>query len=465
MKPNEISLDQRLNPTPQETPMILWNHASCFPMRLTWNAQSLNDRTNRPVQSPSMRNQPQHHVLTTAIAVISLSIATFPLAGAASLITQLATSTNLGLSGMSTEPWGNGLSTISPTKGVISTAIGLASQYDSNFFLDEHHPRDEFTTMLSPKIHYSSDPEGGAPITINADYEANARFYAENSDLDGVNHRGGLMAKIEGTRSAITAEAQYRSTAATDSLTGTFVTTGLTSVRLLGTYQVAPKTSFYLGLSNDSSTYDSAGFVSYQTMSGQTGFFWSADERFSMGPSLSYSSMQSDNTGNHDTGTVSIQTLYKLAESVQILASIGMNQAINEAEFSNRHAGLTGYLAAYYEINPLWTWESSLQHVTTPSATQSDYLVNDLSVSTRIMRKFTASTASLGVLFEMQSYEALMDFPNALVDDSRSEIFIGYQKPIFNGRAEIKSNARYGLNHGNTEWEQFQLTAEISVNF
>jgi hypothetical protein len=273
------------------------------------------------------------------------------------------------------------------------------------------------------------------------------------------------MAKIEGSKSTITAEGQYHSTSATDSLTGTFVTTSLTSLRLLGSYQVAPKTSLYVGISHDSSTYDATGFVAYQTTNAQTGFFWSADERLSMGPSFNYSSLRSDRTGSHDIGTVSLHSRYKLAESVQILASIGLNQAITDEEFTDHHVGLTGHLAAYCQINPLWTWESSIQHVTTPSATQTNYLVSDLSLSTRITRNFTASTASLGVLFELQGYEPLANVTNALGDDSRSEIIMGYQKTILNGRAEIKSNARYALNSGNTRWKQLQLTAEISIIF
>ena len=415
--------------------------------------------------APPMRNQPQHHRLTSAIAVISAGISTCSIADAATLNSQLATSTNLGLIGMSTERWGHGPSTASLIKGEISSAISLTSIYDSNFLLDEHHPSDEFTTMLSPKIHYGSDPEGGAPITIAADYEANVRFHSENSDLDGVNHGGGFMAKIKGSKSTITTEARYHSTSATDSLTGTFVTTGLTSLRLLGFYQVAPKTSLYAGLSHDASTYDAPGFVAYQTMNAQTGFFWSADERFSMGPSFNYSTMRSDGTESHDIGTVSIQSRYKLAETVQILASIGRNQANTEEEFNGHRYGLTGHLAAYCQVNPLWTWESAIQHVTTPSATQTNYLVKDLSLTTSIIRNFTASTASLGVLVELQGYEHLANVTNTLVDDSRSEIIIGYQKRILNGRSEIKSNARYALNRGNSRWEQLQLMAEISIIF
>jgi hypothetical protein len=412
-----------------------------------------------------MRNHLQYNSLAAATAVISSGISICSSADAATLISQLATSTNLGLTGVSTDRLRTGPPIAPLIKGAFSSVISLTSIYDSNFFLDENQPRDEFTTMLSPQIHYSSDPEGGAPLTIVADYEANARFYSDNSNFDGINHRGGVMAKAEGSKSTITAEAQYNSTSATDSLTRTFVTTSLTSLRLLGSYQVAPKTSFYAGLSNDSSTYDAPGFTAYQTMNTQTGFFWSANERFSMGPSINYSSARSDNTGNHEIGTVSIQSRYKFAESVQILASIGINQALSEAESNNHQAGLTGHLAAYCQINPLWTWESSIQHVTTPSATQTDYLVNDFALSTKIMRNFSTSTASLGLLFDLQSYEALADVNKKLLDDSRSEIIIGYQKIICNGRSKINSTARYALNSGNTGWEQLQLTAKISVNF
>jgi hypothetical protein len=69
------------------------------------------------------------------------------------------------------------------------------------------------------------------------------------------------------------------------------------------------------------------------------------------------------------------------------------------------------------------------------------------------------------VLFELQGYEQLANVTNTLVDDSRSEIIIGYQKRILNGRSEIKSNARYALNRGNSRWEQLQLMAEISIIF
>ena len=56
-------------------------------------------------------------------------------------------------------------------KGDLSYGIGIYSVYNSNFFQTEDNEESELTTSLVPWLHYISDPEGGAMISVVANYK------------------------------------------------------------------------------------------------------------------------------------------------------------------------------------------------------------------------------------------------------------------------------------------------------
>ena len=371
----------------------------------------------------------------------------------------------LGLSELPTVVMEHGISSLIPAKGAISASANMTTLYDSNFFLSENHPQDELIGILSPKINYLTDPEGAAPISLFADYEARARFYQENTELDGVDHQGALKAKIEGSKTVVAADAQYQSISSTDSLTGKFITSNLEREKILATYQAAPKTSIYLGATRDSSTYDSKDFVPYSIYSAHVGFFWAADERLSFGPSFNYSSMRSGTIGTRDTETLSLKSRYSVSEKIELHASLGIDHAVNQQASGNRHDSITGNLAASYRLDPRWTLDAMIQRQTTPSASQKNYLVNESLIFTNITRNFATCSASMGLLFDLLGYDRLSTFENQLMHDKRIAIFIDFKKPIFNSRADVRAGAQFSINDGNTEWRQTQLSAAFNLKF
>ncbi len=71
-------------------------------------------------------------------------------------------------------------------KGAFLYGAGVTSTYDSNFFLTENNPDGELITGFSGMIAYFSDPEGGAPLSITANYSPTIQTYLENSENNAI---------------------------------------------------------------------------------------------------------------------------------------------------------------------------------------------------------------------------------------------------------------------------------------
>ncbi len=128
-------------------------------------------------------------------------------------------------------------------KGDVAYGASLNSAYDSNFFLREDNPESEFSTILAPWIKYQSDPEGGAPISLTANYSPVARAYWHNSDFNDVDQSGSGSLTFTGSKSTVSLFARYDELAGTDRLTGEFVNGYVLSAGIQGSHQIAPRTS------------------------------------------------------------------------------------------------------------------------------------------------------------------------------------------------------------------------------
>jgi hypothetical protein len=357
-------------------------------------------------------------------------------------------------------------------KGGFSAGISLQSTYDSNFFLTEDDPESDITFSLAPAFTYTTDPEGGARAVISASYQPVANAYLENSDLNSFDQSGSVSMVVSGSRTVISAYAGYSQQSGADRLAGGFFTGSALSVGLRGSYQLAPRTSVFGSLSASSTEYSNgatpdgdSSAEGYDSYSANIGGFWSATERFSLGPSFSYSTTDSGITGTRDSWGFAVQASYKAAERIQLAASLGVQHSENSRESDDDGFNLTGGLNASYQINELWTWGASIQSGVVPSPTQSDYLINNWSFSSSLNRQLLIGSAGFGLSFDSSNYESVGPTAGSQDSEEYFSAFLSYQRPLFNERVGFNTSLRYSFNNGQNEWSQIQLSAGLSTQF
>ena len=279
---------------------------------------------------------------------------------------------------------------------------------------------------------------------------------------------------LTGSRTTISAYAGYSQDSGTDRLAGGFFTGSSLSLGLQGSYQLGPRTSVFAGWSTSLSDYgngedgtgggaDSA--VGFDNHSFNVGGFWAATERFSFGPSFSYSTSTSDNTGSRDSWGFSLQANYKAAERIQLGGSLGFQYSENSREQDSGNFNLTGSLNASYQINELWSWGNSIQSGIVPSPAQTNYVINNWSVSSSLNRALLIGSAGIGVDLQFSSFDTVGPTGVLQNDENNYGVVLSYQRPLFDDRVGFNSSLRYSFNDGDSNWSQIQINAGLSMQF
>lgn len=350
-------------------------------------------------------------------------------------------------------------------KGGVAYGLGLQTVYDTNLFLSDNNPESELSTSLMPWIGYTTDPEGGAKASILVNYHPVVRTYINNPDLNSVDQSGEVSATVTGAKTIITAYTRLSEVSGTDRLTGQFVNGSLLSSGLAASYQVAPRTSLSGSLTAAVSDYGSSSLIGAQIYTVQVGGYWAATERFSYGPAVRYTNTQSDNTGTRDAWALYMQAQYKVGERIQIVGALGLEYAQSSRDSENSTVGLTGNLTAYYAISELWGWKNSIQYVTVPSPTDTNYVVNNLLVSTGLDRQLWRATLGSGLDVNFSNYEGVGTVGTKLSNENNVSAYLSYRRRFFLERLNFESKLRYAVNHGQVDWNQFQVFAGLDVQF
>lgn len=350
-------------------------------------------------------------------------------------------------------------------KGGIGVGIGLQSTYDSNFFQTEHDEESELSTAILPHLNYSTDSEGGATVSISAGYQPAIRNYLQNPDLNGVDQSGNVSIIISGSKTLISAYAGYTQESGTDRLVGEFVTGSALSLGLQGAYQLAPRTSIYANWSTSISDYGTSSVVGFDNYSVNLGGTWAATERFRFGPSIGFSTTNSDNTGTQDSWNFSMNTTYAANELIRLAASLGLQFSQNSRESESANTNLTGSLSASYKINELWSWSNSIQSGIIPSPTQTNYVINNWSISSILNRQLLIGSAGIGVDYYISDYERVGTAGASQGADDNIGILLSFQRPFFTDRIGFNTSLRYSINSGQNEWSQLQLNTGLSMEF
>jgi len=349
-------------------------------------------------------------------------------------------------------------------KGGFYYGFSTDATYDSNLFLSETGRQSDVYLSLSPWLAYSSDPIGGATYSLTARYTPSYRLFFDNSQFDSFNHSASANFSISLPRTQLDAFGSFSNAGGTDRLGGGYVEGSIFTYGLRGSYQLAPRTSITASYAGGTTSYDTADRSGADVHSFRVGAFWAANERWSIGPSLRYSRAESGNIPTRESWAALANVRYRVAEKIGLSASLGVD-FVTDSRSSGSDPRLTGGLSASYRIDDRWSWSASVRYATVPSPTGNNYVADDLSISTAISRQLTRGNLSAGVALGFSDYDALGPVVETRDDERNLSVFIAYSRPLISDRISFQSTARYSVNRGDREWEQFMLTIGVGFAF
>ena len=363
------------------------------------------------------------------------------------------------------EPFVTGGEALGNLKGGFYFGADARITYDSNFFLDDDYTESELEGSIAPWVTYRSDPEGSARYSFEARYSPIFRAYWNNSDLNGVDHTGNFAFKFQGSRTTVTLFADYSEVSSADRISGTFVQGSILNYGIKGSYQLAPRTSLQAAWTASMSDYDTGGRSGADVYTTQISGLWDATERIRIGPALRHTLSESDNTGERDAIAALVKLRYQWGERLFFDASAGVEFAKNSRLPGGRDAGPAGGLEAQYVLNERWTWKSSVHYATVPSPINANYIVDDLSFFTSVVRHFDRSSIEAGVGISFTDYEAVGTVTTAREDDQFFHAYLAYRRKFLNDRCGFDTAIRYSTNDGQKDWSQWQISTGLTFEY
>jgi hypothetical protein len=274
------------------------------------------------------------------------------------------------------------------------------------------------------------------------------------------------MLKIEGSRTMLSLYGMYTEVSGSDRLTGDFVDGTVFSGGIRASRQIAPRTSLFASLTGSVSDYDSATNVGSEIYTTSFGGLWQATERIQIGSSLRYIVRESDNIDSVDSWALLMEARYKLGERIYLSASLGPeftnDSGVDGDETSIR---LTGDVTARYAINERLTWTTSLRSASVPAPNETNYLVNDIQLSTALQRRFVRGWLTTGLEYNFSDYEDVGTVTVARGDENNLSWFTTYRRPLFSERVGLDTTLRYTINDGLVDWDQWLVTMGVNVMF
>lgn len=405
--------------------------------------------------------------MNKAATVLYCTCAALPLmpAGAQNITTQVGGRDPAGLIGSLPVPEGLDFGLTEGVKGGFVYGVALDSIYDSNFFLTEDNEKSEFSTNIAPRFSYMTDPEGGARVTLTANYLPVFRTYWHNSDLNEVDQSGDIAIRVEGAKTVLSAYMNYNELSGTDRLTGQFINGSLFTAGVQGAYQLAPRTSLFASWKAAMSDYGTSSLAGADIYTTEVGSYWAATERFSFGPSIRYNLAESDNTGSRDAWALLMQAKYKVGERINLMGSLGLEYAKSSRDDEDSTVGLTGDLRATYALSEKWMWSNAIEYVTVPSPSETNYVINNLMIATELNRQLLRATVGFGIDANMSDYETVGTVALPLDSEDNLGVYITYRRKFFLERVDFDSKIRYSVNEGQQDWSQLQVSAGLEVRF
>ena len=351
-------------------------------------------------------------------------------------------------------------------KGDFSYTLRTEGEYNSNFFLTDGNEEDEFSFQVTPTIRYTSDPEGGASATFTGYYNPTARAFLDNSDLNDIDQNGYATLTIEGSRTMVSVFGRYAEVSGSDRLTGEFVDGTVFTGGIRAARQIAPRTTLTASWTGSMSDYDSSTSVGAEIYTTSFGGLWQATERIQLGSTLRYTIRESDNIDSVDSWALLMEARYKLGERIWLSASLGPEISNDSGvDGDDTSIRLTGDVTARYAINERLTWRTSLRSASVPAPSDTNYLVNDVRLSTALQRQFVRGWLSTGLEYNFSDYEDVGTVTVNRGDENNLSWFTTYRRPLFSERVGMDATLRYTLNDGLVDWDQWLVTMGVNVVF
>lgn len=405
---------------------------------------------------------PRKRWIASLAALASLCGSAF----AQNLSMQVADSNPLGIGNFIPSSQDLDMGLTGAVKGAFAYGFEAETAYNSNFFLTTDDEDDELSLFFSPWIRYISDPEGGANLSFTANYQPVMRSYLDNSDLNGMDQAGDFSVRLQGVKTDISVFGRYEGMSGTDRLTGEFVEGAVMTGGIRANRQIASRTSLNAGWSAAKSSFDSSDSEGAEVYTTYIGGMWDASQRISVGSTVRYTISESDNTGTRDAWALLMEARYRAGEKIWLSASLGPEYAVTSgAGNDDSSLGLTGEIAARYDINDRWMWTTSVRNATIPSPSETNYLVNDILFTTTLQHQLTRGSVSGGLEYRFSDYEDVGTVTTTRGDENNLSAFVAYHRNFFQDRLAFDTTLRYTTNKGQTDWDQVLVSMGVNFRF
>lgn len=350
-------------------------------------------------------------------------------------------------------------------KGDFDYGVGLRGTYNSNLNLSDTNENSDFSAVLTPRIRYDSDPEGGASYWITASYRPSLVYFVDNTNLNKFNNNGDIVFNARGAKTSLAVFGRYSEVSTSDRITGDFIEGSLLTAGLRINRQVAPRTNVFGGLTGAQSYYSTSVDQGATVYTGYLGGLWRATEYLRVGSSMRYSKSTSDLSGDRDAWALLAEARYLLGDRTAVNFTLGPEFSRVDGSAGGTTVRVSADISATYAINARWAWTNSLRTDTIPSPNQTSTQVTDIGFRSSLQRQLVQGMASGGLEYRYSIYDDTGVGAVPRDNESTTSLFAAYRRPLGSERVAFNGVVRYSVNDGLVDWQQFAISLGFDVRF
>lgn len=348
-------------------------------------------------------------------------------------------------------------------KGQVGVQLDVEAIHDSNLFLTPVGRESDTRLEVTPTIFYDSDPEGGARYRIFGGYSPTIKTYWNNSNLNTIDHSASVNFQFRSARTEVTAYLVGNQFSGADRFNSGFVEGRLIKGRTRVRYRVAPRTVLRGEVAARILDYDSGVNQGFDRYGAEFGMDWSATQRLQLGPAIRYEHTESNTTGTLKALSLLGRASFFEDDRFNWFAVAGL-------EFSDASRGggndvrFTGKLRLHYPVNDRWDLFARMGYARLPSSNSINYIVDDWSMSVFVVRNLNRGQIETGVDFGYSDYNLIGASPVILQDETYFSGYLKYKRKFYNERVALETLARYSTADRNGGWNQWLLSAGLSID-
>lgn len=388
--------------------------------------------------------------------------------------------------------------------------LGVQANYDSNVRASEDDEQGEFYLAVRPVVEYRSAP-AGVPGVVMARYSPNIRYYPGDSSLDTVDHSALASISYDGVRGQTLLTATYDNFTGVNQSTSGLSERDALRVNFDGLYELTDLFSVYVDASYDETQKDGEDDSSFnnQTWIGRITGRRRISQEFWIGPSFQWSLADSDSLGetesfrytvaagykpaaldyfsirgdlgyetydndSEDAGsgnnlTGELEVIYNPAERVSFAAEIeysAVNGTSRDGISGSSGSGeWTGELRATYSPNDVWNIQGRVRTNVFGSNINEGESVEETFATLTLTRAFGNSAADLGLIYRNRDYSREAPGVDSREGDTATTVFLRYTRALLGGKAAFVSSVQWTDNSGENDWERYQASSGLTIQF